>query len=213
MSPPRAAGSAGGGSRPRGRPRDPEADAAILRAAMDLFIEGGVEGTSIEQVAKRAGVGKLTVYRRWSSKEELIAQAIESVRGEALGFEVRADLPLREQIEGALPVWAQALSSPRVRAMIARVFGSAARHPSLMAAYWEHHVVPRRKAIRALLEHAKATGVLPEDTVVDVLIDMVVGAVMFRLLQPEPLDAEGARRYLESVHRQAGLLPDRPAGG
>ncbi|MFC7110976.1 helix-turn-helix domain-containing protein [Nonomuraea rubra] len=63
--------------RGRGRPRDPETDAAILRAALELFIERGVEGTSMEQIAKRAGVGKLTVYRRWSTKEDLIAQAVE----------------------------------------------------------------------------------------------------------------------------------------
>lgn len=59
------------------RPRDPETDTAILRAALEVFIERGVEGASMEQIAKRAGVGKLTVYRRWATKEELIAQAIE----------------------------------------------------------------------------------------------------------------------------------------
>ena len=66
-------------SRGRGRPRDPDIDTAILRAAFELFVERGIDGASIEQIAKRAGVGKLTVYRRWSSKEELLAQAIESL--------------------------------------------------------------------------------------------------------------------------------------
>ena len=66
--------------RGRGRPRDAGADRAILEAALELFVERGVEGASIEQIAKRASVGKLTVYRRWSSKEELLSQAIESAR-------------------------------------------------------------------------------------------------------------------------------------
>ena len=64
------------GPRGRGRPRDPAVDTAILRAAFDLFIERGIDGASIEQIARRADVGKLTVYRRWSSKEDLVAQAI-----------------------------------------------------------------------------------------------------------------------------------------
>lgn len=54
---------------PRGRPREAATDRAILQAALDLFIERGVEGASIEQIAKNAGVGKPTIYRRWSGKK------------------------------------------------------------------------------------------------------------------------------------------------
>ena len=63
-----------------GRPRDPAADAAILRAAADLLAERGVDRISIELIARRAGVAKVTVYRRWSSKEELLAHAVEAAR-------------------------------------------------------------------------------------------------------------------------------------
>ena len=61
-----------------GRPRNPVVDQAILRAALQLFIEHGVAGASIERIAKRAGVAKTSVYRRWSSREALLAQAIEA---------------------------------------------------------------------------------------------------------------------------------------
>jgi AcrR family transcriptional regulator len=195
--------------RGRGRPRDPEADAAILAAALDVFIEGGVEGTSIEQVAKRAGVGKLTVYRRWSSKEELIAQAIESARGD-IPQPSLADIegvPLAELIANALPALATTLADPRFRALIARVFGSSVSHPTLMATYWKHYIQPRRDATAVLLERAKQDGVLAEDTDNEVLIDMMVGAVTYRLLQPDPLDRKGMLRYLHAVYRQAGVLP------
>ncbi len=200
------------GRRGRGRPRDPQADTAILRAALDLFIEGGVEGTSIEQIAKRAGVGKLTVYRRWSSKEELLAQAIETVREripEAPTEDV-ASVSLAELIERALPAAADALADDRFRALIARIFGSSTSHPSLMATYWKHYVLPRRQATQVLLERARTEGVLAEDADMDVLIDMMAGAVLYRAIQPEPLDAAAARRYLEAVYRQAGLLPRFP---
>ncbi|GAA4620335.1 TetR/AcrR family transcriptional regulator C-terminal ligand-binding domain-containing protein [Saccharopolyspora hordei] len=198
-------------TRARGRPRDPEADRAILRAALELFLERGVAGTSMEQIAKRAGVGKLTVYRRWDSKEAVLAAAIESARDEMpeTAPPDPGDVPVPTLVRQTLPDLAEALTAPRLRAMVARVFGESASHPELMATYWEHYVVPRRRTVRALLERARAEGTLAADADLDVLIDMLVGAVLFRLLQPEPLDAAGARAYLESVYRHAGLLDER----
>ena len=62
-----------------GRPRKPETDAAILDAALAVFGEAGYEGMTVEAVAARAGVGKATIYRRWSSKDDLIIGAIQEV--------------------------------------------------------------------------------------------------------------------------------------
>jgi AcrR family transcriptional regulator len=195
--------------RPRGRPRDPEVDDAILRAALELFLERGVDGTSIEKVAKRAGVGKVTVYRRWDSKEEMIARAIESARGEIPDVSVDgvAELPLAEQVTRAIPSIAETAATPAFRTLVSRVFGAATSHPSLVATYWDHYVAPRRKATRMLLERAVGEGLIAEDTDLDVLMDMMVGAVMYRVIQPDVPDAAEMRRYLESVYRRAGLLP------
>ncbi|MHA6623114.1 TetR/AcrR family transcriptional regulator [Pseudonocardia sp. DLS-67] len=192
--------------RPRGRPRDPDADAAILAAALDLFIERGVEGTSIEQVAKRAGVGKLTVYRRWSNKEELIAAAIESARDDHPDPRMPADGSLVELVRAAIPVLAERVVDPRFRAMVARVLGTSSSHPAIMAAYWEHYGRPRRAAIRALLDRARSDGLLPEHADLDVVMDMMVGALMYRLAQPGTLDATEMRRYLQALFVQVGLL-------
>jgi AcrR family transcriptional regulator len=195
--------------RPRGRPRDPEVDDAILRAALELFLERGVDGTSIEKVAKRAGVGKVTVYRRWDSKEEMLARAIESAR-DAIpepAAEDSSDLPLAEQVARAVPAIAEVAATPAFRALVSRVFGAAASHPSLVATYWDHYVVPRRKATRMLLERAVAEGAVAADADLDVLMDMMVGAVMYRVIQPDVPSAAQMHSYLESVYRQAGLLP------
>ncbi|MEU4235241.1 TetR/AcrR family transcriptional regulator [Nonomuraea sp. NPDC026600] len=195
--------------RGRGRPRDPQTDTAILNAALELFVERGVEGISIEQVAKRAGVGKPTVYRRWSTKEDLIAQAIEQwVAAEVTpsAADVYA-LPLRDIVERVLPAAAETAASPAFRALVARIMGSAVSHPSLMAVYWRHYIVPRRKLAATMLQRAQADGILAPDTDLDVLIDMMAGAVTYRVLQPDPPDAAEMLRYLTSVYRQAGLYP------
>lgn len=197
------------GTRGRGRPRNPEIDAAILRAALDSFIDGGVEGTSIEQIAKRAGVGKLTVYRRWASKEDLLVQAIESIRDRMPDPSAAdlADTPVAELIARTLPAASEAIADARFRALVARVFAASASHPSLMETYWRHYVMPRRHAAQILVDRAKQEGILNQETDPDVLVDMMVGAVLYRAIQPGHLDPAQARRYLQSVYRQAGLLP------
>lgn len=195
--------------RGRGRPRAPETDEVILRAALELFVERGVEGASIEAIARRAGVGKLTVYRRWGAKEELIAAAIETSRAgiPEPTAEDFAGLPVPELVRGLLPGAAAALASPHFHGLVAQVYGSSRSHPLIMETYWEHYILPRRRATLLLLERAQQEGLLAPDADLEVLMDMMVGAVMYRVIQPEPLDAGAALRYLEAVYRQAGLLP------
>jgi AcrR family transcriptional regulator len=64
-----------------GRPRSPEADAAILAAALDLLLERGIAATSIEQVARRAGVTRATVYRRFPDRTQLLIATVEAAYG------------------------------------------------------------------------------------------------------------------------------------
>ena len=195
--------------RGRGRPRDAGADRAILDAALDLFVQRGVEGASIEQIAKRAGVGKLTVYRRWSSKEELLSQAIESAREnvpDAPPEDLNA-LPLADLVTRSLPAQVDMMADPKFAGMIAQIFGSRISHPLLMQTYWEHYIEPRRRAVHVLLRRAQAEGQLDPDADLDVVIDMMVGALMYRMLQPNTPDRAEIRRYLQEVYRRAGLLP------
>jgi AcrR family transcriptional regulator len=65
--------------RKRGRPRDPEADGRILAAASALILMRGFESMTVDEVASNAGVGKATVYRRWSRKEDLAVAAMEQL--------------------------------------------------------------------------------------------------------------------------------------
>jgi AcrR family transcriptional regulator len=116
-----------------------------------------VDGVSMEQIARRAGVGKLTVYRRWSSKEELLAQAIEAVFQEREWLsneDIETGSPA-EIIERTLPAAAEVAASPQFRALVSRVYGSA-----LMETYWCHYIL------------------------LDVLIDMLAGVATYRVLQP-----------------------------
>ncbi|WP_433190725.1 TetR/AcrR family transcriptional regulator [Actinoallomurus sp. CA-150999] len=190
-----------------GRPRDPHADAAILRAAVDLLIERGIDQTSMESIAKRAGVAKVTVYKRWKSKEDLLADAIEKVREDIPSVEpVREAGELPELLETLLPQWGEALADPRYRALSARLLGAGPSHPALLEAYWRHHVLPRRERSRALLRQAQAEGVLTPTADIDILLDMMAGAIIHRLLlEPGKPHPQQITRYLRRLLRQAGL--------
>jgi AcrR family transcriptional regulator len=183
---------------------------AILRAALALFIDSGVEGTSIEQIAKRAAVGKPSIYRRWSNKEELIAAAIETLVAEEVPWaspeEVETQTPYA-LVEAAIDSAAATVTTPQYRALVARVYGSAVSHPALMAVYWQRYILPRREQAARLLARARDHGTVGPDVDPDVAIDMMVGAITFRVLQPNPLDVEQMRQYLRTVYRQVGLLP------
>lgn len=194
----------------RGRPRDAGTGSAILRAGLELFIERGVEGTSMEQIAKRAGVGKPAIYRRFSTKEDLIAAAMETLVADEVGWAAAEDIASSspyELVEAAIDSAAATVTTPQYRALVARVFGSAVSHPSLMATYWQHYILPRRRLAAALLERARELGSVADHVDFDVAIDMMVGAVTYRVLQPDPPDAHQMRHYLRAVYRQVGLLP------
>ena len=110
-------------------------------------------------------------------------------------------------VEAAIDSAAATVTTPQYRALVARVFGSAISHPALMAIYWDRYIAPRRRLAASLLERARQLGTVTADTDFDVAIDMIVGAITYRVLQPTPLHVEEMRRYLRAVYRQIGLLP------
>jgi len=71
---------AAGAGDPKARaPRSTRAHASILQAAVELLVRDGYQVFSMQAVAARAGVGKATIYHRWSSKDELLKEAIASL--------------------------------------------------------------------------------------------------------------------------------------
>jgi AcrR family transcriptional regulator len=194
----------------RGRPRDPALDSAILDAALEIFVEQGISALSIEQVARRAGVGKPTIYRRWSDKEQLVADAIEHRVSAELAWPTPAEASVSdpyELVRRNISAAARTAADPAFRGLIAAIYGSAVTHPALLRTYWEHYILPRRTAAIALLRRARDLGTVAADADLDVLVDMLAGAVTYRVLQPEPPSARQLRCYLEVAYRQVGLLP------
>jgi len=168
-------------SRRRGRPRSQAADQAILRAALKVFIEGGVEGANIEQIADYAGVARTTLYRRWPSKEELIAEAIASARGEE--ERPAADRArIAKSPEPLIKALAAVVTRSAYRALAARLIGSVPSCPKLMEAYWNNYLLRQRKAMLKVIEAGRDQGIVREDSDPEILLDLIGGAVIHHLL-------------------------------
>jgi AcrR family transcriptional regulator len=202
--------------RSRGRPRDPGVDNAILTAALALFIEKGADAVSIEQIAQHAGVAKMSLYRRWSSKEDLLAQAIEHARLAMPDIALWRDddTPLPQLLDRMLDAAAETLTDPLVAGLYRRLIGAGADYPSLLATYWQHFMEPRRALIQSVLERAAREGLLQSDSDPAVVMDLVAGAIVYRLLiyPGQPTLAE-MRAYLAAAVRQAGIaFPPDHAG-
>ena len=167
-----------------GRPRSPAVDQAILRAALELFIEHGVTGASIEKIARRAGVGKTSIYRRWSSRDRLLAQAIEAFRN-ATGYttELLDRIPPRDIVKLLIDA-CEVIARPEIRKLMARLIGSVPDYPMLIEVYRETYYLPRRAAFVRALERVQAAGLLSGNTDLETLADMLSGALMYHLLMP-----------------------------
>ncbi|WP_225845116.1 TetR/AcrR family transcriptional regulator [Streptomyces sp. HPF1205] len=185
---PDAAGPAGGR---RGRPRNAAVDSAVIEAVLRLVSEGtSIAELSMESVAKEAGVGKATVYRRWPGKGALLLDvltAVEEPPPEPAGRDLREDLIA--QVDGTRRRNLAKQGNALLRNMLMYLHSS----PELWARYYEGAIVPRRRVLARLLEHGVATGELRpaigED--LELAVDMVVGPVLYRAtIRPDRLTDE-----------------------
>ena len=190
-----------------GRPRSEEADRAIIDAALCVFAEHGVEGLCIEKVAAKAGVGKATIYRRWSSKGAL---ALDAFLAE---FRQQQPLPdtgsLRGDLRASLRAWVRAVTHTPVGRILADLIGEAQHDKDLAVSYRERVLEPLRQQHRIMLDRAIARGEIPADTDREVALDLMFGAAQHRLLLGHlPLTERFVRQVVDVI--VAGLQTPLP---
>lgn len=181
-----------------GRPRSAKSHQAILRATLELLGEVGFESMSIEAISTRAEVGKTTIYRRYSSKEELVADAIESIRQDVVipdSGNLWSDLDLL--IENA----AQITLSPLGRQSVAMIISSAASNSKFAQIYWTKYLQPRREAFAVVIERAKTRNEIQTDLDSGLVFDSMSGIMLYALIfQP------ANESWTEYVRRALRLL-------
>ena len=176
---PAAEGTGSAAPRSTGRPRDAARETALLEATLGLLAEVGYDNLTIEAVAARAGAGKATVYRRWSSKADLVISAMLCAAGSEHG-EIDTG-----SLRGDLRAHAARMVAKRDRGELASMFGmlSAVHHDADLAlAFRTGFVAHRQQALQAVFERAQARGEIDSGADLDLLRDLLPALVFHRLL-------------------------------
>jgi AcrR family transcriptional regulator len=168
--------------KPRGRPRRAAARRTIVEATLELLAERGFQDATMDAIAARAGVGKNTIYRRWESKEELIADSIRHLTAE-LDVEEEGD-EIYTQLLARLRDFTHVFGHPLLGRLLPGILGELERNPAFADAYVERIVTPRYDRIVELLRRAVARGELDEQADPEVIADLLVGPPLLRLRFP-----------------------------
>ena len=193
-----------------GRPRDPRLDAAITGATLELLADIGYAALTIEAVATRAGVGKATLYRRWSGKEQLVVDAVRTLTEQPEPDETAG---VRDELVRMLEAVRRKSTSSLAGKIFPRLIGESADSPELMRRYREQVLDPRRDRFRAALLRGVEQGLVRPDLDTDHAIDLLVGPMAYRNLirNDPPPGPELAGRIVDDVLR--ALAPDPTAAG
>ncbi|MFJ9705665.1 TetR/AcrR family transcriptional regulator [Streptomyces sp. NPDC101234] len=189
----------------RGRPRSEAVEHAILEGVMKLLEDGvPLAELSIERIARTAGVGKATIYRRWNGKEELfvdVMRAAEPPDPELPGTSMRDDLVvLLESLRRRGLV-------NRSSAILHNVYAQMKSSPRIWKAYHISVVNPRRELGKEVLRRGQRNGELHADIDLDLANDLFTGPMLLRaMMRPDDELPEGlAEQIVDSV--LAGLRP------
>lgn len=185
-----------------GRPRDPQVDRRIAQAALDLFADAGWAGFSMEAVARRAGVGKASLYLRWTTKEGLLADAVTWRLGRVADVDtgtLRGDLV--ELATQVLDIYAGDTGRAAMRLTL-----EAASIPGMA----EHGAAMRQaqaRAAKAIVRRGIRRGEAAPGTSAALLLNTLTGgAMMLALSTPEERRADLARNTGARARRLVDFL-------
>ena len=149
-----------------GRPKDLAKRAAILEAAESLFLEHGFEGVSMDQIAARAGVSKLTVYSHFGDKDALFIDAVEHYCDKQVPttlFTPSPQQPLRERLAGIARALYALMASPEAVSGFRLMCASLRSDCTLADRFWAAGPGHLQAGFAALLARRTAAGELAVD--------------------------------------------------
>jgi AcrR family transcriptional regulator len=166
-------------SKTRGRQRSPESEEAILSATLQLLKEKPLRELTIEAIARKAGVGKMTIYKWWPNKAYVALDAFRETIGKLIVAPNTGDTErdLAELLRSSMVTYTSATG---------RIFGQflaeCQTDPEFAALFRERFLKPRREATREILNRAVKRGEIDQKLDQEMIIDLIFGPMVFRLL-------------------------------
>jgi len=181
---------------------------AILEAALDEFSARGFAGARLEDVAKRAGVAKGTIYLYFADKEALFQELVRFQIGpvmSAFAAVLASELPLKALIDQAIEIFTREVFGTRRKQVMRLIISEGPRFPALAEFYYREVLGPLLKALRARLQRARERGEIADDALIrfpQLLGAATIMAVVWQGLfdRFEPLDARAMiRAYFDRL--------------
>jgi AcrR family transcriptional regulator len=168
----------------------------VLKTTFELLMENGLSGVSVDEVAKRSGVAKTTIYRHWPSREELLLDACSKLGA-------KFDAPDTGTIKGDVMEIASGIAallrSKNFSSVMPSVIDAAERDGRIAALHAKIHA-DTLAPLYAVLERAKRKGELPRNCVTADIVAAIVGPLFYRRwFSREPLDD----RFIKSTVMRA----------
>jgi AcrR family transcriptional regulator len=194
----------GGARTGAGRPRRPGVEQAVFDATLGLLATRDYGEISMDAVAERAGVSRTTIYRRWPSKAAVAAAAVSSL------YLDRVELPdtgsLSQDLVTLLTETYRVMADGDGR-VLEKLVRQSGQNPELVELV-RSILYARRRMYATILNRAIARGELPPEADQELLLDLVLGPLWFRLLvSGAPITPAAARSVVELV--LTGALPGR----
>lgn len=179
-----------------GRQRSEAADQAILGATLDLLGEQGYASLTMAAVIAKAGVSSATLYRRWPTKQNLVAAALATLHAEIVDIDTGA---LRTDVLAMVQASADAMT-PRRQDLADDLAIELRRNPEFRVAVNEKFVLPRRQVMGAIVERAQARGELGPSIDAETAFAFIGGPLHNRMyVQGKPLTAAYQRTVAEGA--------------
>lgn len=189
-----------------------EITTAIRRAVLQELAAVGYGRLSIEAIARRAGVGKSAVYRRWNSKVDLVLEVVAAAVGR------RFSLPdtggLRGDLEMVFLIMARALGHPLAAQIIPDLLAEAARNEQIAQTLQRALRDNQRDICGQVVGRATVRGELPPDLDLDIAVDLIVGPLYWRLaVSRTPLAVAELPVLAAAVAAALGVASQPPGSG
>jgi len=180
-----------------GRPRNPETQNGILRAAEEILVEDGYRALTIEGLAARAGVGKTTIYRRWKSVSELVSDLLDAANSAWPMPQEKSD-NITEDLRTLYRNWISGMSG--AGRIIPILIAEGVQNSELASLLHQRFILPRRRLAIAMIDRAKDRGEVSKSADSQSAIDMFMGRMWYRQL------VTGERITVEDEDKVIGIL-------
>jgi AcrR family transcriptional regulator len=188
----------------RGRPLDASRDVALREAALELLAEHGYDCLTIESIAALARASKVTIYRRWSGKAELVVDALSCRKGSPATSDTGS-------LRGDLEAIARNVTSTDSRfdaQLRMGLFTALARDAELRQVFRERLVDPHVANLRQVFERAVGRGEISEERNLDLIVLVLPALVSHHLLIfGEPPGSDFVKRVIDDVVMPLATAP------